>query len=339
MADPTTDTGTGTTPPTTPTGNNAEWVKWYNAAKAKEIAKNPDWKPTQSWADKTKSAYDKSIQPKVDKNKVLTPAEEALWLQSTAPPAVAPTAQDQTIPWAMSSPRAVKITQQNALYPGYSVAGTGSFGSATAYYKGNNLLDGQGNITSETAYQTDNEMQAYRVYNEMAMDTTQLKSFLGKLYQYDLYTGNTKPSSAALSGMTVKSEDIAGINRFLDYASSKGLTWKAAIGELSKSPPAANGGGKGGSGGSYSSTEDVVSTLRTSALAMLGRTLTPDEVKVAVKNIQNSEMARTSATGGDQATSLTTAANVAAEKANPADAAIYATGNAIDRIFSTLGAR
>ena len=339
MANPTTDTGTGTTPPTTPTGNNAEWVKWYNAAKAKEIAKNPDWKPTQKWADNTKAAYDKSVEPKVDKNKVLTPAEEALWLQSTTMPGVSPTAQDQTISWAMSSPRVVKITQQNALYSGYSVAGTGSFGSATAYYKGNNLLDGQGNITSETAYQTDNDMQASRVFSELATDPVQLKAFMGKLYQYDLYTGNTKPSSAALSGMYPKSEDFAGINRFLDYASSKGLTWKAAIGELSKAPPAANGGGKGGSGGSYSSTEDVVSTLRTSALAMLGRTLTPDEVKVAVKNIQNSEMARTSATGGEQATSLTNAANAAAQKADPAEAGIYAGKMAIDRIFTVLGGR
>jgi hypothetical protein len=337
MADPTTDTGTAAAP--TPVGNNADWVKYYNSAKAKEIAKNPDWKPTQKWADSTKAAYDKSLQPKADKNKELTPAEEALWLQGTAIPAVAPTAQDQTISWAMSSPRVVNVTPQNALYAGYSKSGTGSFAGATAYYKGNNLLDGQGNITPETAYQTDNDMQASRVFSELATDPVQLKAFMGKLYQYDLYSGNTKPSSAALSGMYPKSEDFAGINRFLDYASSKGLTWRAAIGELSKSPPSASGGGTGGTTPSYSSTEDVTSTLRTSALTMLGRTLTPDEVKVAVQRIQNAERSATSASGGEQATSLTTAANIQAEKANPADAAIYATGNAIDRIFSTLGAK
>lgn len=329
--------------PVLPAGSGAAadpkaFETFYNKAKSAELKKNPKFVVTKSWQDKTLKDYNASVKPaKEDKNAPVTASDEQAFIKQNSPVLPAPIGPPTDVPSVFLNGRAVAANAANKRFEssGYQEYYSGGKGGAT--YKGNNLLDEGGMISTRTAYNTSTDNEASLMYYELAHDPAKLKTVLTTLKTYNFYSGTAKPSSRALAGLGVDTSDVSAINNFLDYSTSKGKTWNAALVDVKTVPPSAMGGGSG-SGGYYPSREDSAATLHSRALTLLGRTLTPAEIDVAVSRIASDYKAKTAGTGGEQPTTLTTSADVAVQKAAPADASVYATSNAINRIFQTLGA-
>ena len=158
--------------------------------------------------------------------------------------------------------------------------------------------------------------------------------FFSTLKNYDFY-GEGKPSALALSGRGLTSTDENAIQRFLNYSSGQGRTWRAVM-PLLQGQVKSNGGG--GRAVSVVSTEDATRAFREESLRLLGRMPTQQEIRAAVGAIQARERSR-GAGGSMDAPSLGTAAQEQARKAAPGEAAAQSAGQAINQIFALLGGR
>lgn len=328
---PTPDTSTTPVDTTDYSGFN-EWL-----AKWKKDKDNKDKVITKSLLAKLYQDYKKEKQSEQSKAQSkeqeapLSPAEETQYVQellgqdNQATGYV--TSQETGVPQRKVLPTSANISAgaQTATSTARKVEG----GSEFAYYSGQKLVDKKGNIAREP-YQGTADVEAVLRLEGL---NGSVKSFLNTLYAHGYYSGG-KPSSLAMSGNGFENADFNAVGSFLDQANRKGLTYDAYMPIVEAS--AGTYGGTG-TGGSYTSKEDLAVYLRNAGFKYLGRPMTKQEIDLAAKRIQQEQMARTSASGGEETTSVTTAAMNAAQSAAPEEYAAYSLGAALDRIYARLG--
>jgi hypothetical protein len=169
--------------------------------------------------------------------------------------------------------------EQQAFMPQYSQAFTGTAdrprtkSTITGYlYAGTNLVDGSGRIVRQR-YDATRE-----AYTELrSMDATERTAFLTEMYQRGLYDGKIKPSSTGLTP-----SDLKVMQQVLLAANTYGYTWETALNFLRQENPVSSPG----AGRKIPSAIDLGRALDEQALSSLGRTLTPQERKQQVANIQ-----------------------------------------------------
>ena len=238
--------------------------------------------------------------------------------------------------------QAIMPTRQvlaNAQNMGYGATGAMSTarltegGSQLLDYSGQKLVDKNGNIVRDPYSSSDVEF----VFRDLsAQSNAKLKDFLNVLHTHGYY-GSSKPSSLALAGNGYTDADNTAIGRFLEQANRKGLTYDAYLPMVAGSASTYDGSG-GGSGGTFSSKEDISTYLMSAGFKYLGRPMTKEEIDAAVKRIQAEQLSRTSSSGGEQPTTLSTSAMLEAQKISPEEYASYSLGAALDRITATIGA-
>lgn len=230
--------------------------------------------------------------------------------------------------------RVVLATSQNVSAAAKDTVDSAKFvetpGGVRIVYSGNQLVNKDG-VIERGQYQA-NGADVYSEYASIT-DPTELTSLLTTLKDYQFY-GESKPSALALSGRGLTGTDEAAIQRFLNYSSSQGRTWRAML-------PLVQGTAKlvtGGSGRTISvvSTEDATEEFKQQSLAALGRMPTKAEITRAVQAIQSQERAR-GAGGTMDAPSLRTAAAEQARAAAPGEATAQTVGSAMNRLFALLG--
>lgn len=232
-----------------------------------------------------------------------------------------------------NTPDNIKAAQNDALLSGANTISTvpGRAGRIVVY-SGDQLVNEDGNVVRGQYDKNGKDLLSeYRSITSQA----QLIELFSTLKDYGFYGDGGKPSDFALTGKGLMGNDEAAFQRFLDYSSGLGRTWRAVL-------PVVQGGAKLVSGGgrtvSVVSTEDATKLFRQKSLQLLGRMPTAKEIDAAVKQIQASERSR-AAGGTMDAASLETATELAAQKASPGEAAAQSVGNAMNRIFALLGGR
>ena len=230
-----------------------------------------------------------------------------------------------------NTPDNIKAAQNDALLSGANTISTvpGRAGRIVVY-SGDQLVNEDGNVVRGQYDKNGKDLLSeYRSITSQ----TQLIELFSTLKDYGFYGDSGKPSDFALTGQGLMGNDEAALQRFLDYSSGLGRTWRAVL-------PIVQGGAKLVSGGgrtvSVVSTEDATKLFRQKSLQLLGRMPTAKEIDTAVKQIQATERSR-GAGGSMDAPSLETAAELAAQKAAPGEATAQSVGNAMNRIFALLG--
>lgn len=231
--------------------------------------------------------------------------------------------------------RKVNYTADNIKQASYSKSGRvhsmrGASGTVS-YYDGDLLVNANGDIERGQYDATGRD-----VLGEYSSITNPVErsEFFSTLKNYDFYDEGS-PSALALSGRGLTGKDENAIQRFLNYASGQGRTWRAVM-PLLQGQVKSNGGG--GRAVSVVSTEDATRAFREESLRLLGRMPTQQEIRAAVGAIQARERSR-GAGGSMDAPSLGTAAQEQARKAAPGEAAAQSAGLAINQIFALLGGR
>lgn len=209
---------------------------------------------------------------------------------------------------------------------------TRTAGGLVAWFDGDQLINENGDI----------ERGQYDVSGKDVMseymtltDPVKRSEFFSTLRDYDFY-GDQKPSALALSGRGLTSTDENAIQKFLNYSSGQGRTWRAVMPLLQGQVKSNTAGG--GRAVSVVSTEDATRAFREESLRLLGRMPTKQEIRAAVGAIQARERSR-GAGGAMDAPSLSTAAQEQARAAAPGEAAAQAAGQAMNQIFALLGGR
>lgn len=299
--------------------------------------KNPRKKRTQAAIAellqkfKSEKAKGTSEEQKKEQEKELTESESSNYIKTLIAGEQQTVVADTTAVTGVPS-RRVNINQ-TALDVGVAAASTARARrgeSEYGYYEGAKLVDSKGNIARDP-YSGDQDVEM--LFREVGQNNVKLRSLLTTLQTHGYYSGS-KPSELAMSGNGFETKDFNAAALFLEQANRKGLTWDAYLPAVEASAGTYSGGG---GGGSFSSKEDIAVYLRSAGFKYLGRNLTKGEIDAAVKRIQQEQLSRTSSTGGEESTSLTTAAMGAAIGAAPEEYASYSLGAALDRIYAKLG--
>ena len=179
------------------------------------------------------------------------------------------------------------------------IAGPTSFG-----YVGQSLVDSRGIITRG---QYDPSKEAYA---ELAkMDLAERQAFLNSLAARGLY-GSSKPSPTGFD-----SKDFSAMGDFLRFANSQGVTSDVAYSQFLTTFKASGGGARRIR---TTAQEDIRAVFKDATRKMLGRDVSNDEIEKFVKAYEGKEI--TEGTGGVQAPSLQTAAEVQVEQQYGAEA-------------------
>jgi hypothetical protein len=179
------------------------------------------------------------------------------------------------------------------------IAGPTSFG-----YIGQNLVDSRGIITRG---QYDPTKEAY---SELAkMDLVERQTFLNSLAARGLY-GSGRPSPTGFD-----SKDFSAMGDFLRFANSQGVTSDVAYSQFLTTFKGSGGGRRVRT----TAKEDIRAVFKDATRKMLGRDVSNDEIEKFVKAYEGKEI--TEGTGGVQAPSLQTAAEVQVEQQYGAEAA------------------
>lgn len=199
-------------------------------------------------------------------------------------------------------------------------------------YEGENLVDEFGKITDITNYEYEKGVSAIETYASMASNPAQQKAFLYLLEDHGFY-GEGEPSSMALAGHTLDSNDVYAINDFLLSSAQRGLTWGAYARIVASQPEIIKDKPKSG-GVQFSSAKDISYDAHRYAMATLGRPLTKEELKAAVASVQQQQAA---ATGSEAPASREVLTIEAVKDRAPQEAAVYGLGQALDVIFRQAG--
>lgn len=206
---------------------------------------------------------------------------------------------------------------------------------STYNYSGMNLVDEKGFITQSTGTDNTGNSAGLLLFQQLKSEN-KLPQFLQALKASNHY-GGRNPSALALKGQGIDTADLAAFDSFITSANLARYTPKAYLAIMEKNPGLyeATGGGSGSSV-AYPNEMDTARTLKNEAFATLGRALTPQEAKAAVRFVKQAYMSAGSS-GGEQAPSLQAAAETAVTKTAGEEAAIYGLGLALDRIFANKG--
>jgi hypothetical protein len=163
------------------------------------------------------------------------------------------------------------------------------------YYKGPGLVDGNG-VIKRAPYDPYNlDTEAYRFL--AGKGRGERLAFLNTLADYGLYEGG-KPSVTTFDG-----KDLEATQKYLMELNRWGVTEDIGLAYLKTEY--AGGQVKGGRTIRVTAKEDIQTVLREESFRLLGRTMTPKEVRDAVQFVQSRE--RQAAMGGpEQAPTLGT---------------------------------
>lgn len=213
-----------------------------------------------------------------------------------------------------------------------AAAAAGQRGSRTQFSQnavyGNVLFDADGYVVRPFYDPTDSaqvEAQMMKMTPEdLVVLATQMKS-------RGFYL-NDDPSGLLLNKRGYSNTDINAFSRLMRFANSQKLIIQAMGPYLASLSPIMIGDG---TTVKVTAEDDIKYYLDQSALSKLGRKLSKKDIDDAVAAIQANE--RKMASASRSSPSVAVAANIAAQKASPQEAASYQLGNAISLAFQTLG--
>jgi hypothetical protein len=186
-------------------------------------------------------------------------------------------------------------------------------------YRGSLLINEKNQISRP---QYDPNKETYGIMR--MMDPATRSALLDTLYKKDFYDSG-KPSPSGLTGT-----DQRAVANFLEFSNYSGVTWNVAQLQLSALPDAQIAGTRA----RVTAREDIEAVLRDEAMRLLGRSLTPNEARQAVRMIQQQEISRGS--GGEREPALSVAAEQQVVAAAPSEAGTYSVANGIDILRDML---
>lgn len=196
------------------------------------------------------------------------------------------------------------------------------------YYSGPKLVDRAGNI-SRDAYGGSSEKLANESYQFLASisNPAERRAFLNDLADRGLY-GNGKPSKSMFD-----SADREAVGYYLLAMDRYGTTADAGLGLFRQEYP----GGQAGKGVRIKVTarEDVEKVLREESLRLLGRPMTPVEVRQAVQFVQGQQVQRASA--GMDIPSLGTQAEMAVQQGRGTEVAVQGAARVAQVLERLIG--
>lgn len=196
------------------------------------------------------------------------------------------------------------------------------------YYSGPKLVDRAGNI-SRDAYGGSSEKLANESYQFLASisNPAERRAFLNDLADRGLY-GNGKPSKSMFD-----SADREAVGYYLLAMDRYGTTADAGLGLFRQEYP----GGQAGKGVRIKVTarEDVEKVLREESLRLLGRPMTPVEVRQAVQFVQGQQVQRASA--GMDIPSLGTQAEMAVQQGRSTEVAVQGAARVAQVLERLIG--
>lgn len=196
------------------------------------------------------------------------------------------------------------------------------------YYSGPKLVDQNGNIDRD-AYGGSSEKLSNESYQFLAsiQNPAERRAFLNDLYDRGLY-GSSKPSKSMFDSV-----DREAVGYYLLAMDRYGTTAKAGLGLFRQEYP----GGQAGRGVRVKVTarEDVEKVLREESLKLLGRAMTPAEVRQAVQFVQGQQVQR--ATAGMDVPSLGTQAEMAVQQGRGTEVAVQGAARVAQVLERLIG--
>lgn len=196
------------------------------------------------------------------------------------------------------------------------------------YYSGPKLVDENGNIDRD-AYGGSSEKLSNESYQFLAsiQDPAERRAFLNDLYDRGLY-GSSKPSKSMFDSV-----DREAVGYYLLAMDRYGTTAKAGLGLFRQEYPGGQAGG--GVRVKVTAREDVEKVLREESLKLLGRAMTPAEVRQAVQFVQGQQVQR--ATAGMDVPSLGTQAELAVQQGRGTEVAVQGAARVAQVLERLIG--
>lgn len=196
------------------------------------------------------------------------------------------------------------------------------------YYSGPKLVDQNGNIDRD-AYGGSSEKLSNESYQFLAsiQDPAERRAFLNDLYDRGLY-GSSKPSKSMFDSV-----DREAVGYYLLAMDRYGTTAKAGLGLFRQEYPGGQAGG--GVRVKVTAREDVEKVLREESLKLLGRAMTPAEVRQAVQFVQGQQVQR--ATAGMDVPSLGTQAELAVQQGRGTEVAVQGAARVAQVLERLIG--
>ena len=196
------------------------------------------------------------------------------------------------------------------------------------YYSGPKLVDEKGNIDRD-AYGGSSEKLYSEAYQFLASisDVAERRAFLNDLYDRGLY-GSSKPSKSMFD-----SADREAVGYYLLAMDRYGTTAKAGLGLFRQEYPGGQAGG--GVRVKVTAREDVEKVLREESLKLLGRAMTPAEVRQAVQFVQGQQVER--ATAKMDIPSLGTQAELAVQQGRGTEVAVQGAARVAQVLERLIG--
>lgn len=210
-------------------------------------------------------------------------------------------------------------------------------GTPQYIYKGSKLVEDNKLVRNQyDVYSSEATGQINSEYYLIKNDAER-SSLFSTIYRMGYY-GGQKPSSTALAGLGMSNTDRNALGDFLDFSNRNTKTWRQMIKDVASGKiniGAATGAGTGRKI-SVLSREEGSKGIGEAFFDVLGRAPTPEEIKVALKAMQDLDRSR-QLSGTEDPASIATAATLQAQKASPAEAGAYSMGRALNQVFSLLG--
>lgn len=196
------------------------------------------------------------------------------------------------------------------------------------YYSGPKLVDQNGNIDRD-AYGGSSEKLSNESYQFLAsiQNPAERRAFLNDLYDRGLY-GSSKPSKSMFDSV-----DREAVGYYLLAMDRYGTTAKAGLGLFRQEYPGGQAGG--GVRVKVTAREDVEKVLREESLKLLGRAMTPAEVRQAVQFVQGQQVQR--ATAGMDVPSLGTQAELAVQQGRGTEVAVQGAARVAQVLERLIG--
>lgn len=196
------------------------------------------------------------------------------------------------------------------------------------YYSGPKLVDQNGNIDRD-AYGGSSEKLSNESYQFLAsiQNPAERRAFLNDLYDRGLY-GSSKPSKSMFDSV-----DREAVGYYLLAMDRYGTTAKAGLGLFRQEYPGGQAGG--GVRVKVTAREDVEKVLREESLKLLGRAMTPAEVRQAVQFVQGQQVQR--ATAGMDVPSLGTQAEMAVQQGRGTEVAVQGAARVAQVLERLIG--
>jgi hypothetical protein len=182
-------------------------------------------------------------------------------------------------------------------------------------YSGTFLANAQGQV-----YRAAYDPASDPVTELAKLNSTERLGLLTELYQRGFYDGKGKPSDNGDSPL-----DTKAMQEFLLTSNTYGYDWQTSLNFVRQEFPVRGGGG---SGRKATSSVDLGRALQDESFAMLGRKLSKEELRQAIRSVQSKEVSTDTSTG--------TLVQMAPQQADPTQAQAYGFTRAADIVSQML---